>query len=92
MIKIKLSPVASNVKTTIEVRGDTLIYDCVSYDLSVIPDGAEVEAEAPAIGIIKKVDGVIEITLQYFYDSKNCTYEERFPNPDGYDVEGVLNV
>ena len=91
-MKIKLSPIASNKRTKIEVDNDILIYDGVSYDLSVIPDGAEVEAEAPAIGVIKRVNGEIEITLQYFYDSKDCTYEERFPNEDGYVIEGVLNV
>ncbi len=89
---INLSPIAGQIKTTIEVQGDTLIYNGVSYDMSTIPNGAEVEAEEPAIGTIKRVNGVIEITLQYFYDSKNCSYEERFPSEDGYVVEGVLNV
>lgn len=91
VMNIILSPIASNKRTTIEVQGDTLIYDGVSYDLSAIPEGGEVEGEAPAIGVIKRVNGVIEITLQYFYDSLNCVYQERFPmNP--YTVEGVLNV
>lgn len=91
-MKIKLSPIASNARTTIEVQGDTLIYNDVSYDFSVIPNGAEVEAEAPAIGVIRRVDGVIEITLQYFYNSQDCKYEERFPDENGYIVEGVFNV
>ena len=91
-MKIKLSPIASNAKTTIEVQGDTLIYNGVSYDFSVIPEGAEVEAEAPAVGIIKRVNGVMEVTLQYFYNSQDCKYEDRFPNENGYIVEGVLNV
>lgn len=92
-MKIKLSPIASDAKTTIEVNGDKLIYNGVPYDMSVIPDGAEVEAETPAIGLVKRVNGEIEITLQYFYDSKNCSYKERFPNEDGYTItEGVLNV
>lgn len=90
-MKITLSPIASDKRTTIEVQGATLIYDGVSYDLSAIPEGGEVEGQAPAIGAIKRVGGVIEITLQYFYDSQDCKYEERFPvNP--YIVEGVLNV
>lgn len=92
-MKIKLSPIASNSKTMIEVNGDTLIYDGVSYDMSVIPDGAEVKAEAPAIGTIKRVDREIEITLQYFYDSNNCSYEDRFPNEDGYVItNGKLEI
>lgn len=97
-MKIKLSPIAGNSTTTIEVQGDTLIYNGVSYDLSTIPEGGEVEAEATAIGTIKRVNGEIEITLEYFYDSQNCTYEDRFPNEGGYIVKdgkleiGVQNV
>lgn len=92
-MKIKLSPIASNAKTTIEVDGDILIYNSKSYDMSVIPDGAEVKAEAPAIGTIKRVDREIEITLQYFYDSRNCINEERFPNEDGYIItNGKLEI
>lgn len=90
-MQITLSPIASNKRTIIEVQGDTIIYDGVSYDMSAIPEGGEVEAQLPAMGIIKRVDGVIELTMQYFYDSQDCTENERFPiNP--YSVEGVLNV
>ena len=92
-MKIKLSPIASDKRSMIEVQVDKLIYDSVEYDLSVIPEGAGIEASAPAIGLIKRVNGVIEITLQYFYDSQDCTDEERFPNEEGYLIEeGVLNV
>lgn len=92
-MKIKLSPVASNAKTIIEVQGDTLIYNGESYDMSPILEGSEVEAEAPAIGKIKRVDGEIEIVLQYFYDSQDCIYEDRFPNEDGYVItNGKLEI
>ena len=92
-MKLFLSPIASNAKTIIEVQGDTLIYNGVSYDMSPIPEGSEVEASAPAIGLINRGNGVIEMTLQYFYDSQNCKYEEKFPNEDGYIItQGVLNV
>lgn len=92
-MKIKLSPIASNAKTTIEVDGDILIYNGVSYDMSAIPDGAEVKAEAPALCTIKRINGEIEITLQYFYNSKNCSYEDRFPNEDGYVItNGKLEI
>lgn len=90
-MKISLSPIASSKRTIIEVQGDTLIYDGVSYDFSVIPNGAEIQAKLPAMGIIKRVNGVIELTVQYFYDSQDCTESERFPISP-YNVEGVLNV
>ena len=91
-MKIALSPIASLIKTPIEVHGDVLIYRGVSYDMSLLPDGAEVEAEAPAIGTIKRVGGVIEITLQYFYNAMDCTEAERFPNNPYIITAGVLNV
>ena len=92
-MKIKLSPIASDKRSIIEVQGDKLIYDSIEYDLSVIPEDGEVEASSPAIGLIKRVNGIIEITLQYYYDSQDCVYKERFPNEDGYIItEGVLNV
>lgn len=99
-MKIKLSANASidYTKTTIEVQSETLICNGVSYDFSVIPDGAEVEAREPAIGTIKRVNGEIEITLQYCYNAMDCVEEERFPNADGYIVTngkleiGAINV
>ncbi len=91
---INISPIAGQTKTTIEVVDEnTLKYDGAVVDFSVIPNGGEVEATEPAMGTITKdTNGVITITLQRFYDSSDCSYEERFPaNP--YVVSGgILNV
>jgi hypothetical protein len=91
---INLSPTAGQTKTTIEVVDEnTLKYDGVVVDFSAIPNGGEVEATEPAIGTIAKdLNGVITIGLQRTYDSKDCSYDERFPaNP--YVVSGgILNV
>lgn len=53
----------------IEINGDTINYNGVEYDLSVIPEGGQVEAEYPAVGIIKRDQGVINIDLVYEYNS-----------------------
>jgi hypothetical protein len=68
-MRLKLSLLASNKTTTISVSGEKIIVDDVEFDLSPIPDGGQVEAVEPAIGVIKRVDGVIEMTVLYHYDS-----------------------
>ena len=78
-MKIQLSPIAGHKISAISVKDEIITYDGVDYDMGDIPDGGEVIAEAPAVGIIKRIDGVIEIILHYFYDSNDCTYADRFP-------------
>lgn len=73
MFKIKLSPQSSSFiehkKTSINVDGSKIIYDGEEYDFSLMPDNSQVEGEFPAEGIIKKINGVVHITLQYKYNS-----------------------
>lgn len=67
-MKITLSPIASHTDDTPpSVSQDTITYRGTDYDLSQLPDGGEVEAEAPFSGKIKRIDGVIHVTLQYQY-------------------------
>ena len=68
MFNITLSPTASNKNTVISVSGKTLTYDGTNYDFTALEDGAQVEAQSPALGLIKNVDGIIHITLEYHYD------------------------
>ena len=67
-MKITLCPVAANKTTLVAVNGDVITVGGIDYDLSTIPDNSQVEAELPAIGVVKRVDGVIEITVKYHYD------------------------
>jgi len=69
-MQIKLSPIASNKTSQVSVAGEVLTIDGADYDLSVIPDGGQVEASLPALGVIKRVDGVIELAIVYHYDSE----------------------
>lgn len=69
-MKITLSPIASSTDDTPpSVSQDIITYRGESYDLSQLPDGGEVEAEVPFVGKIKRIDGVVHITLQYQYDT-----------------------
>ena len=66
-MKIILSPTASNKTTTISVRGLVVTVDGADYDLSVIPEGGQAEAEegSPFIGVVTRD----EVTINYCYDS-----------------------
>lgn len=65
---ITLSPTASNTNDTPpSVSKDKLTYRGEVYDLSQLPDGGQVEASEPFIGAIKRIDGVVHVTLQYQY-------------------------
>ena len=68
-MEVTLSEIASNKTTVISVSGDVITIDSVPFDLSSIPEGGQVEGELPSLGLIKRVDGVIEITIEYHYDS-----------------------
>jgi hypothetical protein len=84
----------AQTKTTIEVVDEnTLIYNGVTYDFTAIPNGGEVEASEPAIGdITKDSNGIVSITLQWFYDSQDCVYADRFPSNPYTLSKGVLSV
>jgi hypothetical protein len=76
MFNITLSPTASNKNTIISVSGKTLTYDGTAHDFTALESGAEVNAESPAIGLIKNVGGVIHITLEYHYDLATAEPEQ----------------
>jgi len=86
MFKITLSPIASNKDTVISVSGKTLTYNGTNYDFTALESGAQVDAESPAIGLIKNVGGVIYITLEYHYDMATAEPEQS-TNAADYIVE-----
>ena len=86
MFKITLSPIASNKDTVISVSGKTLTYNGTNYDFTALESGAQVDAESPAIGLIKNVGGVIHITLEYHYDMATAEPEQS-TNAADYIVE-----
>lgn len=72
-MKIILSPIESTTADNPpSVSGDVLTYRGDQYDLGLLPDGGEVEADMPFIGSIKRVNGQVELTLQYQYSTENA--------------------
>lgn len=50
------------------VSGEILSYRGEGFDLSPLLDGCTVEASSPFVGEIKRIDGVIHLTLEYLVD------------------------
>lgn len=72
-MKITLSPTAAFTDDTPPtVNNEVISYRGEQYDLSQLPDGAEVEADLPFIGKIKRINGQVELTLQYQYNMETA--------------------
>lgn len=69
-MRIILSPIASNKTTTASVSGLTVTVDGTDYDLSVIPENGQAEADinSPFIGTVTR-DAV---TIRYEYNSQSA--------------------
>ena len=70
IMKITLSPIAGNETTKILVLDDALVYNGELFDFSLITNGTQVDAELPAKGKIKRLNGEIQIKLQYNYQAE----------------------
>ena len=76
-MKIKLDVSESGINqiddTPPSVSGEILNYRGESYDLSQLPNGAEVEASTPFTDRIKRsVEGELSVSLQYFYTTQTA--------------------
>ena len=67
-MQIILSPIASNKTTTVSVNGITITVDGAEYDLSVIPENGQAEADenSPFVGTLSRD----KVTIRYEYDSQ----------------------
>ena len=64
---IKLSPLASDHTTSVSVNGLVVTVDGTEYDLSIIPEGGQAEADedSPFIGTVTRE----QVTIKYHYES-----------------------
>ncbi len=84
-MKITLSPIVKQEQTTpptLSLSGLTLTINSSEYDLSVIPEGGQAEADLPFIGIVTRE----EVTIQYPY-STDIYEPNQSTNPDDYIIE-----
>lgn len=54
------------------VSGEALFYRGAYYDFSQLSDGSEIKAELPFIGKISRVNGRVELTLEYQYNTETA--------------------
>lgn len=67
-MQIILSPIASNKTTIVSISGLTVTVDETDYDLSVIPENGQAEADENShfIGTVTRE----QVTIRYEYDSQ----------------------
>ena len=63
---IKLSPLASTYTTLVSINGLIVTVDGTDYDLSIIPEGGQAEADedSPFTGTVTRD----QVTVKYHYD------------------------
>ena len=94
-MKITLSPTRSDAPLSISKQGDALTINGVTYDFSVIPDGATLPASAVdceyITGNIERINGVLQISLVLPH-GPNPSQAVAFPEPLINPADGVLEL
>ncbi|WP_427030913.1 hypothetical protein [Halomonas sp. H2] len=76
-LTLNLSPVASDKGTTIALTGTVLTVNGTDYDLSELPDGAEVKH--PTLRRVRRDGDKYECTVRLGH-GPNAPHETRFPD------------
>lgn len=84
-MKISLSPQRCDKKTPLIIKdGDILIINSISYDFSLLSDGATLPSEAIdcewIVSDVERISGQIELTLLLPH-GPDAAEETRFPQP-----------
>ena len=94
-MNITLSPARSDAPVSINKQGDALTINGVTYDFSVIPDGATLLASAVdceyITGSVERINGVLQISL-IIPHGPNPSQAVAFPEPLINPADGVLEL
>ena len=94
-MNITLSPTRSGAPLSISKQGDALTINGVTYDFSVIPDGATLPASAVdceyITGNVERINGVLQISLVLPH-GPNPSQAVAFPEPLINPADGVLEL
>lgn len=71
-----------------EILGDTITYRGETYDFSPLIEGADIEVGLPFTEPVKRINGKIEVSLEYFFSPKTALAEQSI-NSDDYIFEVV---
>lgn len=77
-LTLNLSPISSDKETTIALTGTVLTVNGTDYDLSELPDGAEVKH--PTLRRVRRDGDNYECTVRLGH-GPNAPRETRFPEP-----------
>ncbi|PWL18814.1 hypothetical protein DKP76_07050 [Falsochrobactrum shanghaiense] len=91
---ISFSPIRCDADLVISKSGDTLTINGDPLDFSDLPEGGEYPREAIdnefVVGGIKRLDGVIHITVMLPYSNPDAPTAVTFPDPITVTGDGVI--
>lgn len=94
-MKITLVPQRRDDAIVVSKSGDTLAFNGITYNFSVIPDGATLPASAVdceyITGNIERINGVLQISLVLPH-GPNPSQAVAFPEPLINPADGVLEL
>jgi hypothetical protein len=94
-MKITLVPQRRDDAIVVSKSGDALTINGVTYDFSVIPDGATLPASAVdceyITGLVERINGVLQISLVLPH-GPNPSQAVAFPEPLINPADGVLEL
>lgn len=92
---ITLSPQRRDDTLTLVKTGDVLTLNGVAFDLSVIPEGATLPADAIDsewfTGPVERIDGQLHLTL-ILPHGKDASEAARFPEPIVVTTDGIVEL
>ena len=92
-MRIFLSPVRCDTPLQLDRRGDVLTLNGDTLDLSVIPEGASLPAQAVAsdwvVGPVQRKNGTLSLTLRLPHGA-DAPRETLFPAPLWLDRDGLV--
>jgi hypothetical protein len=89
---MKIHLVCSNISFGEEslpptVQDDAITYNSVTYNFTPLPEGGEIKIGLPFTEPVRRKNGVIEVSLQYFYSTQTAEVDQS-SNPEDY----IFNV
>lgn len=94
-MNITLNPQRRDDTLTVSKSGDTLTVNGITYDFSVIPDGATLHASAVdceyITGDLERINGILHISL-ILPHGPNPSQDVAFPAPIINPPDGVLEL
>lgn len=85
---MKINLICSNMSfgeesTPPTVQEETITYNGLTFNFSPLPEGAEIDVGLPFKEPVKRIGGVIHVSLQYFYSTVTAEPNQS-TNPEDY--------